>query len=93
MLDDAWQWEQVARHLPVPLAVAPGDTLHVAAAHTDCYLQTLKLSNYTAEMLVRGGTETAGVMSNLVGNPSAAGLSVAMERPVARSRVEKELKP
>ena len=87
-------WDQCARHLPLPLHVRPGDELAVSARHTDCYLQTLRLSNYSADMLVRqeGGAGGAGEeatlvgLPQLVGNPRFAGLGVAMERPSAATR-------
>ena len=73
-------WDQCARHLPMALSVKPGDELAVTARHSDCYLQTLSLGDFTASMLV-AGSEGERELAHLVGNPSARGLSVAMEPP------------
>jgi hypothetical protein len=74
-------WDQCARHLPVPLAVRPGETLRVAAHHTDCFFQTIQVGGYTADMLC----PSLGV-PHLVGNTSAQGLSVVMDAPLRGAR-------
>ena len=76
-------WEQVARHMPMALRVRKGDELTLVATYTDCYLQTLALSGFTADML---DTERGG-LSRLIGAPSARGLSVVMEPPRSHGEV------
>jgi hypothetical protein len=75
-------WDQCARHLPMPLRVQPGDELSLIAKHTDCYLQTLALSGFTAEMLDQSPSY-GGCLAHLVGAPNAQGLSVTMELAAA----------
>ena len=70
-------WEQVARHLPMPLRVRKGDELTLTASHTDCFLQTLTVGGFTAAML----DDEHGGLRHLVGAPNARGLSVAMDKP------------
>ena len=72
-------WDQSARHLPVPLSVRAGDELRVSAQHTDCFFQTIRVGGYSADML----RADLG-LPHLVANPSAQGLTVAMEAPRRR---------
>ena len=78
-------WDQCARHLPTAISVRPGDELTLVARHTDCYLQTLRLSGFTADMLAKQGTPLGG-QAKLVGNARVQGLSVVLDAPVGARR-------
>lgn len=72
-------WDQAARHLPVPLRVTPGDDLTLRGRHTDCYLQTLTIGGFKANML--GDAKRYVSTAMLVNNPNSSNLTVALEAP------------
>ena len=75
-------WDQSARYLPVGIEVAPGDALSVVATHSECHLATLTLSGYAAECVGTIG------LPQLVGEPTAANLTVVLAPPAAPTRAE-----